>query len=64
MTQVSALYPRTEFSPLNFRISSDYRTEPYKAFIDPMTGFAAVSTPQQVFAWNYAKVSFATNVSR
>jgi hypothetical protein len=35
----------------------DFANDRYRAVIDSLTGFAAVSTPQEVFAWNYAKVS-------
>jgi hypothetical protein len=36
---------------------TDFANDRYRAVIDSLTGFVAVSTPQEVFAWNYAKVS-------
>lgn len=36
---------------------SDFEHDQYRAVVDSSTGFAAVSTPQQVYAWNYTKVS-------
>jgi hypothetical protein len=38
-------------------LCTDFANDRYRAVIDSLTGFAAVSTPQEVFAWNYAKVS-------
>ena len=39
----------------------DFANDRYRAVIDSLTGFAAVSTPREVFAWNYAKVSTCGN---
>ena len=42
---------------LTFLDPTDFSSDQFRAVVDAFTGFAAVSTPQAVYVWNYAKVS-------
>jgi len=42
---------------LKYLDPTDFSSDQFRAVVDAFTGFAAVSTPQAVYVWNYAKVS-------